>query len=53
VEAEKGQQWRVLCEQVVLEKDADKFMQLVNELDRLLEGKEQQLKQRCTFGNGS
>jgi hypothetical protein len=53
VEAEKAQQWRVLCEQVALEKDPDKFMQLVNELDRLLEEKEHRFKQRCTVRNGS
>ena len=35
--------WRELCEQVAVEQDPARFMQLVDELNELLEAKERRL----------
>ena len=40
------ERWKQLCEQVAVEEDPEKFMQLVNELNRLLEEKERRLDMR-------
>jgi hypothetical protein len=46
MEGEKAEQWRVLCERAAVEKDPQKLMRLVGEINRLLEEKEQRLKQQ-------
>jgi hypothetical protein len=42
----KKEEWFELCQQAVDEKDPAKLMALVAEIDRLLEAKEQHLKDR-------
>ena len=37
------ERWQQLCERVVVEQDPEKFMQLVEELNTLLEEKERRL----------
>ncbi len=37
------ERWQQLCEQIVVEQDSDRFADLINELNRLLEEKEQRL----------
>jgi hypothetical protein len=46
MQGEKGEQWRVLCEQAAVEKDPQILIRLVKEIDRLLEEKEQRLRQQ-------
>ena len=41
-----AEKWRSLCEQAAIEQDPDKLLELANEISRLLEEKEQRLKQR-------
>jgi hypothetical protein len=40
------EKWQRLCEQIVVEQDPTRFTTLVNELNKLLEEKEQRLTQR-------
>jgi hypothetical protein len=40
------EQWQRLCEQIAVEQDPTRFMNLVNELNKLLEEKERRLDQR-------
>ena len=40
-----GERWRELCELAVQEQDPAKLMALVTEINRILETKEQRLKQ--------
>lgn len=40
------EKWQWLCEQIAVEQDPKRFTTLVNELNRLLEEKEQRLDQR-------
>jgi hypothetical protein len=44
MQGEKAQQWRILCEQAAVEQDPEKLMRLVVEINRLLEEKEQRLR---------
>jgi hypothetical protein len=46
MQGEKAQQWRSLCEQAAIEQDPEKLMWLVAEINRLLDEKEQRLKQQ-------
>ena len=39
------EKWQRLCEQIAVEQDATRFMNLVNELNKLLEEKERRLGQ--------
>lgn len=41
---ENEQRWRELCERAAKETDPDRLMELVAEINRLLEGKEQRLR---------
>jgi len=43
MEGETGERWRKLCEQAAVEQDANKLMKLIEEINRLLESKEQRL----------
>jgi hypothetical protein len=38
--------WMYFCEQAVVEQDPDKLLKLVNKINRMLEEKENRLKQR-------
>ena len=43
MQGEQKERWKVLCEQVVVEQDPEKLMELVREINDLLEGKERRL----------
>lgn len=45
---ETGEHWRTLCERAVLEQDPQKLLELTTEINRLLEEKENRLKQTRT-----
>jgi hypothetical protein len=40
-----GELWRQFCEQAAVERDPEKLIDLAKEINRLLEEKEQRLKQ--------
>jgi hypothetical protein len=46
LQGEKAEQWRALCEQAAVEQDPQKLMRLIEQINRLLEEKEQRLKQQ-------
>jgi hypothetical protein len=48
MKGERKEQWMRLCEQAATEQDPDKLMELVREINRLLEEKEQRLKREST-----
>jgi cell shape-determining protein MreC len=39
-----GERWRKLCEQAAIEQDSDRLLELIKEINRLLEEKEERLK---------
>jgi hypothetical protein len=41
---EKGELWRKLSEQAAIEQDPDRLLELAKEINRLLEEKEERLK---------
>jgi len=45
MKGEKREQWKRLCEQAANEQDTQKLLELVREINRLLEEKEQRLRQ--------
>ncbi len=45
MKGEKREQWMRLCEQAANEQDTQKLLELVREINRLLEEKEQRLRQ--------
>jgi len=51
MQGQTGERWRKLCEQAAIEQDPDRLLLLAQEISRLLEEKEQRLKNGC--GNGS
>lgn len=44
MKGEKREIWMQLCERAATEQDADKLMDLIKEINRLLEEKERRLK---------
>lgn len=46
MQGEKRERWRELCEQAETEQDPKKLVELAEEINRLLEEKEQRLKRR-------
>jgi hypothetical protein len=44
MQGQKAQQWRVLCEQAAVEQDPQKLLELAEEINRLLDEKEQRLR---------
>ena len=46
MDGEKKELWYSLCQQAVVEQDSAKLLQLIQEINRLLEQKEQRLKQK-------
>ena len=44
MQAENGERWRTLCQQVMTEQDPDKLIELAQEIVRLLDEKEERLK---------
>ena len=43
MQREKGERWRILCEQAVHEQDPRRLLELVAEINKLLEEKEERL----------
>ncbi len=50
MKGETGELWKKLCAQAALEQDAEKLMELVKEINRLLDEKEQRLLKRRDAG---
>jgi len=46
VQGQTLEQWQKLCKQAAAERDPKKLMELIQEINRLLEEKEQRLKSR-------
>jgi hypothetical protein len=46
MQAEKVERWRELCEQAIVEQDSDHLAKLIDEINALLDEKEQQLKRK-------
>ena len=45
MQGEIGERWKKLCEQAAVEQDPQKLLPLIEEIDRLLEVKEERLQQ--------
>jgi len=43
MQGETGERWQKLCEQAAVEQDAQKLMQLIEQINLLLESKEERL----------
>ncbi len=46
MQGETGERWRRLCEEAAVEQDANKLMELIEEINQLLESKEQRLREQ-------
>jgi hypothetical protein len=46
MQGETAEKWQKLCAQAAVEQDSDKLMEIAEEICRLLEDKEQRLRQR-------
>jgi hypothetical protein len=46
MQGETGERWRKLCEQAAIEQDPQKLLQLTEEINRLLEAKEERLQKQ-------
>jgi hypothetical protein len=46
MQGENGERWRMLCEQAATEQDPVRLMELVREINRLLEQKEERLQKQ-------
>ena len=44
MKGETGERWRRLCEQAEVEEDHDKLLELAKEINRLLDEKEERLR---------
>jgi hypothetical protein len=44
MQGDTAERWRKLCEQAAIEQDPKKLLELAEEINRLLEAKEQRLK---------
>jgi hypothetical protein len=44
MKGEISERWRKLCEQAAIEQDSDRLLELIQEITRLLEEKEERLK---------
>ena len=45
MQGETGERWRKLCEQAAIEQDPQKLLQLAEEINRLLQTKEERLQE--------
>jgi hypothetical protein len=46
LQGETKERWRALCEQAAVEQDPDRLLLLVQEIDRLLNEKQERLNQK-------
>ena len=53
MQGDDAERWRRLCEQAAVEQDSAKLMELVKEINRLLDEKDQRLKQQQTNGSAA
>ena len=53
MQGEKAEQWRALCEQAAIEQDPEKLMRLIEQINRLLEEKEQRLRDQHANSDGA
>jgi hypothetical protein len=53
MQGENGERWRVLCEQAANEQDPVRLMELVREINRLLEEKEERLQMQQAVKRGA
>lgn len=52
MKGERLEQWQQLCALAAEEQEPERLMQLVKEINRLLEEKEQRLRNRCAKAQG-
>ena len=48
MQGENAEHWRMLCEQAAIEQDPSRLLELIREINRLLEEKEQRLQEQRT-----
>jgi hypothetical protein len=53
MQGENAERWRTLCAQAAVEQDPDKLMDLIAEISRMLEEKEERLKSHRADGRGA
>ena len=46
MKGETGERWKILCAQAAEEQDSEKLLELVKQINKLLEEKEQRLKRQ-------
>lgn len=46
MQGENAERWRMLCEQAAIEQDPSRLLELIREINRLLEEKEQRLQEQ-------
>ena len=53
MQRQPSERWLQLCELATVEQDSEKLMGLITEINRLLEEKEERLKQRKAEASGA
>ena len=53
MQGENAERWRKLCERAVVERDHERLMQLIQEINQLLEAKEANLQQKQAKGKSA
>jgi hypothetical protein len=53
MQGETKERWQKLCEQATTERDPQELMKLIEEINRLLEQKEQRLREERTRGQSA
>jgi hypothetical protein len=48
---QEKEQWTQLCEQAAVEQDSERLIELVSEIDRMLEEKDERLKTQAASTN--
>jgi hypothetical protein len=52
LKGETKEHWQQLCEQAAVEQDAERLMELIHEINRMLDEKEQRLKREHSASGG-
>jgi hypothetical protein len=53
MQGENEERWMQLCQKAIEERDPDKLMQIMEQINRMLEEKEQRLKERRIPSQGA
>lgn len=53
MQGETKERWYELCEQAVKEQDPERLMEIIGEIDRLLQQKEERLQKRAAEGKSA